>query len=294
MHRFILWEIKCPSSDPAVDFQSFFQYFIQPLDYDASFIACCPQSALKLGLHLWVGIVQNPTQTSEKTFFLFSPLQISFAFKNPLVSNCSVLCSVPYNGVHTAFWVNTDPGITAEEGNYLTHFCVLPCLGRGRWMCQTWQWWLWAALRKYSGQLPVRLWSWLWTGSWQKELWRYSVLLFYELLNLTECHCWMECYTFHMLCPSSVRSVGPNLENQCSLLSSGAKVMSVHSSHVSWMLITNLACQALLLVYQEWCKVGLCTFLNHLFSLFILTKAKSPTVPKETTISRAMRHCLWI
>jgi len=33
MHKLILWEIKCPSSDPAVDFQSFFQYFIQPLDY---------------------------------------------------------------------------------------------------------------------------------------------------------------------------------------------------------------------------------------------------------------------
>lgn len=152
-------------------------------------IVCCPQSAYKLGLQLSVGIVvKKPHPNPTKDKFLFSPLQVSLAFENPLVSNHSVLCSVPYNSMRTDFWVNIDPAITAEEGNYLTHFCILPCLGRGRWMCQTWQWWLWAALCKYSGQLPVRLWSWLWTWSWQKELWRYSALLCFGLLKLTECH----------------------------------------------------------------------------------------------------------
>lgn len=85
--------------------------------------------------------------------------------------------------MHTAFWVNIDPAVTAEEGNYLTHFCILPCLGRGRWMCQTWQWWLWAALCKHPGQLPVRLRPWLRAWSWQEELWRYSVLLSYWALK---------------------------------------------------------------------------------------------------------------
>lgn len=86
--------------------------------------------------------------------------------------------------MHIAFWVIIDPAVTAEEGYYLTHFCILACLGRGRWMCQTWQWWLWAALCEYAGQLPVRLRSWLRTWSWQEELWRYSVLLSYGLLKL--------------------------------------------------------------------------------------------------------------
>lgn len=81
----------------------------------------------------------------------------------------------------------------------------------------------------------------------------------------------MKCYTFRMLCPSSVRSVELNLENQCSLLSSGARVTSVHSSHIHPMSVTNLALQVLLLVDREWCKAGLRTspdhFLHYSYSL---------------------------
>lgn len=158
---------------------------------------CHTQSSYKLVLQLSVDIVKikikernkpkHPHPTKDK--FLFSLLQVSLAFENPLVSNHNVLCSASCIGMHTAFWVNIDAAVTAEEGNYLTHFCILPYLGRGRWVCQTWQWWLWAALCKHPGQLPVRLWSWLWAWSWQEELWRYSVLLCYGLLKLSECHC---------------------------------------------------------------------------------------------------------
>lgn len=153
---------------------------------------CCTKSGYKLVLQLSVDIVKK-TKTKKhkipntlhptKDKFLFSPLQVSLAFENPLVSNHSVLCSASCKGMHTAFWVNIDPAVTAEEGNYLTHFCILPCLGRGRWMCQTWQWWLWAALCKHPGQLPVRLRPWLRARSWQEELWRYSVLLSYWALK---------------------------------------------------------------------------------------------------------------
>lgn len=86
----------------------------------------------------------------------------------------------------------------------------------------------------------------------------------------------MKCYTFHMLCPSSARSVAPNLENQCSLLSSGARVMSVHSSHVHPMSVTNLALQVLLLVDREWCKAGLHTFPNHFLHYSYSLKSSLP------------------
>lgn len=173
-----------------------------------------------------------------------------------------------------AFGVNIDPAITAEEGHYLTCFCVLPCLGRGRWMCQTWQWWLWAALRKHSGQLPVRLWSWLWTWSWQKELWRYSALLCYG--HSQSAIAWVKCHTFRMLCASSVRSVEPCLENQCSLLICGAGVMSVHGSHLHPMSVTNLASRVLLLVDWGRCKAELRNFPNH---LLYYSNSLKPSLP---------------
>ena len=86
----------------------------------------------------------------------------------------------------------------------------------------------------------------------------------------------MKCCTFHMLCPSSVRSVEPNLENQCSLLSSGARVMAVHSSHVHPMSVTDLALQVLLLVNWERCKAGLRTFPNHLLRYSYSLKQSLP------------------
>uniref|UniRef100_A0A8C9FGP5 Metalloendopeptidase n=1 Tax=Pavo cristatus TaxID=9049 RepID=A0A8C9FGP5_PAVCR len=64
----------------------------------------------------------------QKYTFLFSPLQVSLVFESALVSIHDVFCSMPYNGIYTAFGVNIDPSLTAEKGNYLTHFSFFPVL----------------------------------------------------------------------------------------------------------------------------------------------------------------------
>lgn len=102
----------------------------------------------------------------------------------------------------------------------------------------------------------------------------------------------MKCHAFRTLCPSSVRSGEPSLENQCSLLSSGAGVTSVHSSHLHPMSVTNLALQVLLFVDGEWGKVELRTFSNHLH--YSNSLKQSPAIRKETILSRATCRCLRI
>lgn len=193
--------------------------------------------------------------------------------------------------MHTAFWVNIDSAITAEEGNYLTHFCILPCLGRGRWMCQTWQWWLWAALCKYSGQLPVRLWSWLWTWSWQKELWRYSVLLCYQVSTVPGYGDSDE--TPHLLCTlplamwvlwSKIGKMGlrwkqwywGNVRPQLSSPSEVCYQFNFPGFAGCWL-------------EMMWSRT--LYFLKPHGILLILMKIKSPSVCKERFISRAVCFC---
>lgn len=104
---------------------------------------------------------------------------------------------------------------------------------------------------------------------------------------------WLKGYTFCMLCPSDVRPVEPSLEKQCSLLAVVPRVMSVPSSRLHPMSVTNLALQVVLLVDWEQCKAGLHTFPKHSLHHSCSLKQSSVTY-RDTIFSRVMCHCLRI
>lgn len=161
----------------------------------ASIAVCCTQSVYKLVLQLSVDIIFKKAPKIKKSKhlhptkdnFLFSQLQVSTAFENPLVSNHSVFCSTPCNSMPTAFWVNVDLEVTAE-GNYLTHFAFFPVLAEED-----------ECAKPDNGGCEQRCVNTL--GSYQcacdpgyelgpdKKSCEGTVLLFYGLFKLSEYHC---------------------------------------------------------------------------------------------------------
>lgn len=56
---------------------------------------------------------------------------------------------------------------------------------RDKWVFQTWQWALWAALHKHAGQLQMRLRPWIWAGSRQTQLWGWVQSIVHIIMSKT-------------------------------------------------------------------------------------------------------------